>query len=226
MGRQTKYLLGNGSHTHINIAIRWAPKPGKPASRGVIDHLQGPTKLSDDIGIGQRGHTEVIPGMHDDVILIDLEGGVEYLPVPDDIEADEKMGRLDLILLQEGKEVIGFLYGMCADTVSELEIHIREKWARGLLSWLLLLLMLSRSNLYLSLRHFSSGSRQTTLGRLSSCRANAQDSRTGRCRAAGCKHVIRVLQRFEYGEPSGTQSAREEHRKRPRAREGTPNCAC
>jgi hypothetical protein len=89
-GRQTKYLLGNGGHTHINIAIRWAPKPGKPASHGVIDHLQSPTKLSDDIGIGQCGHTEVIPGMHGDVILIDPEGGIEFLPVPDDIEADEK----------------------------------------------------------------------------------------------------------------------------------------
>jgi hypothetical protein len=129
-GCQTKNLLGNGSHARINIAIRRAPKPGKPASRGVIDHLQCPTKLSDDIDIGQRGHTKVIPGMYGDVILIDLEGGVEFLPVPDDILTDEKVRRLDLILLQEGEEVIGCLYGICADTASELaRIYSRRGWA-------------------------------------------------------------------------------------------------
>jgi hypothetical protein len=113
--RQTEYLFSDGGHPHVNVAIRRAPKPSKPASSRIIDHLERPTKLSYDIGIGQCGHMRVSPGMDGDIILIGLEGGIEFLPVLDDIYTDEKVRCLDLILLKKGVESIGWLYEMCAD---------------------------------------------------------------------------------------------------------------
>jgi hypothetical protein len=84
-GRQTEYLVGDGIHAHINVTEWRAPKLGKSASCRVIDYLQRPTKLSNDVGVGQRGHIRMSPGMHCDIILIGLEGGVEFVPIPDNI---------------------------------------------------------------------------------------------------------------------------------------------
>jgi hypothetical protein len=84
-GRQAEYRVGDGVHAYINVTKWRAPKPGKPASGRVIDYLQRPTKLSNDVGVGQRGHKRMSPGMHCDIILIGLEGGVEFVPVPDNV---------------------------------------------------------------------------------------------------------------------------------------------
>ncbi len=46
--------------------------------------------------------------MHSNVTLV-LESNVELLPVTDDVGSDEKVSRLDLVLLQECVEVIGWL---------------------------------------------------------------------------------------------------------------------
>jgi hypothetical protein len=47
--------------------------------------------------------------MHGNIILV-LESNVELLPIIDDIASDVKVSRLDLVLLKECVEVIGWLY--------------------------------------------------------------------------------------------------------------------
>ena len=47
--------------------------------------------------------------MHGHIILV-LESNIELLPVCDDIGSDVKVSRLDLVLLKERVEVIGWLY--------------------------------------------------------------------------------------------------------------------
>ena len=47
--------------------------------------------------------------MYRDVILVNLKGGVELLPVLHDIDPNVEMGRSDLVLLKECIQLIGRL---------------------------------------------------------------------------------------------------------------------
>jgi hypothetical protein len=48
--------------------------------------------------------------VHGNIVLVRLEGNVELPPVTDDIDTDEKVGRLELVLSKERVEIIGWLY--------------------------------------------------------------------------------------------------------------------
>lgn len=54
------------------------------------------------------------PGVYRDIILISLEGDVEFLPVLDDIDADVEVGRSDLVLAKECIQPIGRLKQACS----------------------------------------------------------------------------------------------------------------
>jgi hypothetical protein len=105
----TKYFLGNRVHSKIRVAVWRAPITGKPPPGRVVDELERPTQLGNDVGIRQCGHVWMGPSMHSDIILI-LEGSIEFLPITDDIHPNVEVGRLDLILLKESVESIGRLY--------------------------------------------------------------------------------------------------------------------
>jgi hypothetical protein len=109
-GCQTKYLLGDGSYTHVRVTVRGAPITGKPTPGGVVNHLKRPTKLSNDVGIGQCRHIRMGPSMYGNIALVCLEGSIELPPIPNDIHSNVKVSCLDLILPKECVEVIGWLY--------------------------------------------------------------------------------------------------------------------
>lgn len=47
--------------------------------------------------------------MHGNIILVCLICNIELVPIIDDIDTDEEVGRLDLILLKKSVEVTGWL---------------------------------------------------------------------------------------------------------------------
>lgn len=103
--RETKNFLGDGRNSGVSVTIWWAPKTSKSAASGIVDHLKGPPKLRNNVLVGQGSHIWVSPGVHCDIILVG-EGKVELIPVLDDIDADVKMGRSDVVLCKECIQLI------------------------------------------------------------------------------------------------------------------------
>ena len=109
-GRQTKYLLGDGIYTHVCVAIRGAPETAKLTPGGVVNQLKRPTKLGNNVCIGQCCHIRMGPSMHGEIILVCLEGHEELVRIRDDIHSDVKMSCPDAILVKKFVQVIGWLY--------------------------------------------------------------------------------------------------------------------
>jgi hypothetical protein len=107
---QTEYLLGDGGHAKVRVAVRRAPITGKPTPSGVVDHLKRPTQLGNDVGVGQCGHVRMGPCVHRNIILIGLEGRIELVPIVEDVRPDKEVGRPDLILSKECIEAIRWLH--------------------------------------------------------------------------------------------------------------------
>jgi hypothetical protein len=95
---QAKYFPGDGIHSMVRIAVWGAPITGKPTPGGVVDYLECPTQLGNDVGIGQSGHVRMGPSMHGDVVPVCLEGGVELFPILEDIHPNVEMSCLELVL--------------------------------------------------------------------------------------------------------------------------------
>lgn len=95
---QAKYFLRDSVHSEVRVAIWGAPIAGQPPPGGVVDYLERPTQLGDDVIIGQTGHVRMGPSMHGDIVPVGLEGGVELIPILDDIHPNEEVSRLELIL--------------------------------------------------------------------------------------------------------------------------------
>jgi hypothetical protein len=124
--RETKNFFGDSRNTGVSVTIRWAPKTSKSASSGIVDHLKGPPKLRNNVGVGQCGHIWVSPGVYCDIILVG-EGNVEFLPILDDIDADVKMGRSNLVLLKECGQLIGRLKWMVMRSVFARDSALRTQ---------------------------------------------------------------------------------------------------
>lgn len=66
----SKDLLSNGDNTVVCITIRGAPECRNATTGGVVDDLHGPTKLTDDLEVGEGSHVGMSPGMDGNVICI------------------------------------------------------------------------------------------------------------------------------------------------------------
>jgi hypothetical protein len=95
---QAKYFLGDSVHSEVRIAVWGTPITGKPTPGGVVDYLKRPAQLGNDVIVGQTGHIRMGPSMHGDIVPVGLEGGVELIPILDDIHPNEEVSRLELIL--------------------------------------------------------------------------------------------------------------------------------
>lgn len=109
-GRQTKYRRGDGGYTHVRVTVRGTPITAKPTPGRVVNQLKRPTKLGNDVRIGQCRHIRVGPSVHGNIILVCLEGHIEFIRIRDDVDSDVKVSCPDVILVKEFVEAIGWLY--------------------------------------------------------------------------------------------------------------------
>ena len=109
-GRQTKYLLGDGIYTHVCVAIRGTPETTKLTPGGVVYQLKCPTKLNNDVGIGQCCHIRMGPSVHGEIILVYQEGPEELVRIRNDIHSDVKVSCPDVFPMKEFVEVLRWLH--------------------------------------------------------------------------------------------------------------------
>lgn len=101
-GCQPENLFRDRGYADIRISERRSPKPGHKPTGRIMNYLNCPSKLRDNVLVGKRCHMRMRPGMHRNVILIRVKCTKKCLRIADDIDPNEEMRRLQLVRLKEG----------------------------------------------------------------------------------------------------------------------------
>ena len=100
-GCETEHLRGDGTNSVVGVTIRRPPVARNTPPSGIMNDLQRPTNLSNDLFVGEGCHVRVRPGVYTNVVLELLECPKEKLRVVADVGANHKVADLLVLLLEE-----------------------------------------------------------------------------------------------------------------------------
>lgn len=92
------HLRGNASNTVIDVSVRRSESVRRDTN-GVLDNLHSPSKLGDNLLVGERGKRSVGPGVDGDLVTSGVFR-LEHLRSGKDSRTDDEEGRLDVLLVQ------------------------------------------------------------------------------------------------------------------------------
>lgn len=108
-GLQPKDGLCDGNDTVIRVPVWRPPVLWYTTTSRVVDNVHGPAQLAQDVFIAQSRHVRMRPSVNSDIVFVGIERGRELFWVVQDIHADEEMGRVHVVFLQERVQGIGGL---------------------------------------------------------------------------------------------------------------------
>lgn len=101
-----KDRLSDGDDAVIGVTVWGTPILWKTTTGGVVDELHGPPKLAEHVFVAQGGHVRMGPCVDGDVVPVVRVRHGELVRVLQNIDTDEKMGRSDVVLLQERVQLV------------------------------------------------------------------------------------------------------------------------
>lgn len=108
---EAKDLFGDGTHTIVHIALRRSPESGDITAALIGNDLHGPSQLSNELLVGQRGTELMRPCVNSEVLISLLDRLVKLLGVDQHVGSDHEVGRRLVVLAEKIVQVAAVFSG-------------------------------------------------------------------------------------------------------------------